>query len=95
MLDFDRVSFSFSGRRDTFELLRDVSFSCKEDEIVAVIGPSRCGKSTLLSLAIALRTPTRGEVRVNGASGARAGSSTWHAVSADNSASLALGGRER
>jgi NitT/TauT family transport system ATP-binding protein len=66
MLDFDRVSFSFSGRRDTVEVLRDVSFSCKEDEIVAVIGPSGCGKSTLLSLATALRTPTRGEVRVNG-----------------------------
>jgi NitT/TauT family transport system ATP-binding protein len=66
MLEFDRVSFSFPGRRDSVEVLKDVSFSCKEDEIVAVIGPSGCGKSTLLSLATGLRTPTQGEVRVDG-----------------------------
>jgi NitT/TauT family transport system ATP-binding protein len=65
MLDFDHVSFSFPGRRETVEVLRDVSFSCKEDEIVAVIGPSGCGKSTLLSLATGLRMPTRGEVRID------------------------------
>jgi NitT/TauT family transport system ATP-binding protein len=47
-------------------VLHDVSFSCKEDEIVAVIGPSGCGKSTLLSLAVGLRKPTAGQVLVDG-----------------------------
>jgi NitT/TauT family transport system ATP-binding protein len=65
MLEFDHVSFSFPGRRESVEVLKDVSFSCREDEIVAVIGPSGCGKSTLLSLATGLRTPTDGEVRVD------------------------------
>ena len=51
MLEFRNISFSFPGRRNEVEVLRDVSFSCKADEIVAVIGPSGCGKSTLLSLA--------------------------------------------
>jgi NitT/TauT family transport system ATP-binding protein len=66
MLEFRNVSFSFPGRRGRVDVLHDVSFSCKEDEIVAVIGPSGCGKSTLLSLAVGLRKPTAGEVLVDG-----------------------------
>ncbi len=66
MLEFRNISFSFPGRRGAVEVLRDVSFSCKEDEIVAVVGPSGCGKSTLLSLAIGLRKPTAGEVLIDG-----------------------------
>lgn len=66
MLEFRNISFSFPGRRGPVEVLRDVSFACKEDEIVAVVGPSGCGKSTLLSLAIGLRKPTSGEVLVDG-----------------------------
>jgi len=66
MLEFRNISFSFPGRRDAVEVLRDVSFSCKEDEIVAVVGPSGCGKSTLLSLAIGLRKPGAGEVLIDG-----------------------------
>jgi NitT/TauT family transport system ATP-binding protein len=64
MLDCRNVSYSFPGRRGPIEALRDVTFSCKEDEIVAVIGPSGCGKSTLLSLANGLRMPTSGQVLV-------------------------------
>jgi NitT/TauT family transport system ATP-binding protein len=66
MLEFRNISFAFPGRRSTVEVLHDVSFSCREDEIVAVIGPSGCGKSTLLSLATGLRKPTAGEVLVDG-----------------------------
>jgi NitT/TauT family transport system ATP-binding protein len=66
MLEFRNVSFSFAGRREAVEVLRNVSFACGEDEIVAVIGPSGCGKSTLLSLATGLRTPSGGEVVIAG-----------------------------
>jgi NitT/TauT family transport system ATP-binding protein len=66
MLEFRNISFSFPGRRGPIEVLRDVSFSCKADEIVAVVGPSGCGKSTLLSLAIGLRKPTAGDMLVDG-----------------------------
>jgi len=66
MLEFRNISFSFPGRRGAVEVLRDVSFCCKEDEIVAVVGPSGCGKSTLLSLAISLRKPSAGEVLIDG-----------------------------
>jgi NitT/TauT family transport system ATP-binding protein len=66
MLEFRNISFSFPGRRGAIEVLRDVAFTCGEDEIVAVIGPSGCGKSTLLSLATGLRTPTSGDVFIDG-----------------------------
>lgn len=66
MLEFRNVSFSFAGRRGDVDVLRDISFTCGEDEIVAVIGPSGCGKSTLLSLASGLRTPSSGEVLLDG-----------------------------
>jgi len=66
VLEFRNVGFSFAGRREPIEVLHNVSFACGEDEIVAVIGPSGCGKSTLLSLANGLRTPTAGEVLVDG-----------------------------
>ena len=66
MLEFRNISFSFPGRRGSIDVLRDVSFSCGQDEIVAVIGPSGCGKSTLLSLATGLRTPTSGDVLIDG-----------------------------
>jgi NitT/TauT family transport system ATP-binding protein len=66
MLEFRNVSYSFTGRRDSVEVLKNVSFSCKEDEIVAVIGPSGCGKSTLLSLASGLRAPHSGEIVLDG-----------------------------
>ena len=66
MLEFRNISFSFPGRRGAIDVLRDVSFTCGQDEIVAVIGPSGCGKSTLLSLATGLRTPTSGDVFIDG-----------------------------
>jgi NitT/TauT family transport system ATP-binding protein len=66
LLEFRNVSFSFAGRRGDVDVLRDISFTCGQDEIVAVIGPSGCGKSTLLSLASGLRTPSRGEVLLDG-----------------------------
>lgn len=66
MLEFRNISFSFSGRRGAVEVLHDISFTCKEDEIVAVVGPSGCGKSTLLSLATGLRKPSAGEVLIDG-----------------------------
>lgn len=56
------MSFSFSGSRETAEVLHDISFTCAPDEIVAVVGPSGCGKSTLLSLASGLRIPSSGRV---------------------------------
>jgi ATP-binding cassette subfamily B protein len=59
------VSFSYSGdRRDL--VLRDVSLTAKQGSIVALVGPSGGGKSTLLKLLLGFYRPTAGELRIGG-----------------------------
>lgn len=47
-------------------IFRKVSFSVAPGECVALTGPSGCGKSTLLSLLLGLRSPTEGEILIDG-----------------------------
>jgi lipoprotein-releasing system ATP-binding protein len=61
------------GRGAGLELFRGLSFSVHAGELVAIVGESGAGKSSLLHLLAALDTPTAGEVwvgtrRVNGMS---------------------------
>src|ERR1700722_16038308 len=44
--------------------LDDVSFSVAAGEFVSIVGPSACGKSTLLRLIAGLDFPSSGELRV-------------------------------
>jgi putative ABC transport system ATP-binding protein len=55
------------GSGDTeVRALTDVSLTVAPGELVAVMGPSGCGNSTLLHLAGGLEDPTAGQVRVAG-----------------------------
>jgi len=61
-LDFDRVSFSY----DDTPVLRDVSFSAKKGEIVAFVGSSGAGKTTLVNLIPRFYEVTSGAIRLDG-----------------------------
>jgi ABC-type multidrug transport system fused ATPase/permease subunit len=63
-LSFERVEFSFVGRP---AVLRGVSLAVPAGGRVAVVGRSGGGKSTLLSLALALYRPSGGRVTLDGA----------------------------
>lgn len=64
---FDRVRKAFE-RPDggAFEAVRDLSFTIARGELVAVLGKTGCGKSTMFNLLAGLIQPSGGTVRVQG-----------------------------
>ena len=66
VLTLDGIQRRFRQGEATLEVLRDASLSLRPGEIVALVGPSGEGKSTLLHIAGLLERPDSGEVRVDG-----------------------------
>jgi NitT/TauT family transport system ATP-binding protein len=66
MLELAGVSKTYRSRGGTVEALRDVSFSVRRGEFVAILGRSGCGKSTLLKMAAGVTSITAGTIRVAG-----------------------------
>jgi NitT/TauT family transport system ATP-binding protein len=63
---FERVSKSFA-RRDgdaAFEAVRDLSFTVGRGELVAILGKTGCGKSTMFNLIAGLLRPSAGRIAV-------------------------------
>ena len=52
--------------RDSGDVLRDVSFEVAPGSMVALVGPSGAGKTTITQLVARLYDPTSGSVRING-----------------------------
>ena len=63
-IDFRDVSFSYPGQSEP--ALRNLSFSIKPGEKVAILGRIGCGKTTLEKLILGLYQPTEGAVLVDG-----------------------------
>jgi ATP-binding cassette, subfamily B, bacterial len=59
-------SVAVGDRRGSGPVLRDVSFSVEPGSLVALVGPSGAGKTTITGLVARLYDPTSGVVRVNG-----------------------------
>ena len=62
-LRFDHVGFSWP---DGSRVLDDLSFSVGPGEVVALVGATGSGKTTLCELAVRLMDPTAGSVQVGG-----------------------------
>lgn len=60
---FDHVRFSYDGERD---VLRDVSFTARQGEVTAIIGPSGEGKTTAAKLAARFWDLDSGRITVGG-----------------------------
>ena len=51
---------------DTKEAVRDISFKVNENEIIGILGPNGCGKTTTIGMILGLLKPTKGRVLING-----------------------------
>ena len=52
--------------QDEFWALKDISFSVKKNEKLAILGPNGSGKSTLLKMLNGIYLPNQGEIQING-----------------------------
>lgn len=52
--------------KDEFWALKDVSFTIKKNEKLAILGPNGSGKSTLLKMLNGIYMPDEGEIRIDG-----------------------------
>ena len=51
---------------DSKEAVRSISFKVNENEIIGILGPNGCGKTTTIGMILGLLKPTKGKVLING-----------------------------
>lgn len=65
-IDVENLCVKYKTPNQTFEALKDLSFSVKSGEFVSIVGASGCGKSTFLSVLEGLLKPTSGRILIDG-----------------------------
>jgi ATP-binding cassette subfamily B protein len=63
-IEFRNVSFHYPGTKDY--TLKDLSFTIRPGQSVALVGKNRAGKTTLVKLLVRLYDPTEGEILLEG-----------------------------
>ncbi len=62
LVSVNNLSKNFSS----FEAVKKISFSINQSEILGLLGPNGCGKTTTIGMMLGLLKPTSGEVIING-----------------------------
>ena len=62
-IEFDHVSFSYATGG---EVLSDISFKCEAGKMLALVGPTGVGKTTLTQLISRFYEPTSGRILIDG-----------------------------
>ena len=65
-LEMKNVSKTFYTEIGALDVLENITFNLNEGEIIAIVGQSVSGKSTLLNIISKLIEPTEGEIYVDG-----------------------------
>ena len=51
---------------NTKEAVKDISFKVNQNEIIGILGPNGCGKTTTIGMILGLLKPSKGKVLING-----------------------------
>ena len=62
---FENVTFRYHGN-GSVNILENLSFTIKPGQMVALVGRSGCGKTTLSKLVLGLHLPTDGQILIDG-----------------------------
>lgn len=66
MIRFEKITKSYKMGKYEFQALHGVSFEIDKNELVAIVGPSGTGKSTIMHIMGLLDSPTSGEYYLDG-----------------------------
>ncbi|MBQ4150476.1 MAG: ABC transporter ATP-binding protein [Clostridia bacterium] len=61
-ITFDSVYFSYTPEK---KLIENFNFSAKHGERIAIVGPTGCGKTTLINLLMRFYNPTSGKILID------------------------------
>ena len=62
-IEFEHVSFSYETGD---EVLKDISFRCEAGKMLALVGPTGVGKTTITKLISRFYQPTEGKIKIDG-----------------------------
>ncbi len=48
------------------EAVKNINFKIKENQIIGLLGPNGCGKTTTIGMLLGLLKPTKGEIKISG-----------------------------
>ena len=48
------------------EAVKNINFEIKKNEILGLLGPNGCGKTTTIAMMLGLLKPTTGQILING-----------------------------
>ena len=57
---------NLSKSYDSKDAVKNISFSIKENEIIGLLGPNGCGKTTTIGMLLGLLKPSSGQIFING-----------------------------
>ncbi len=57
---------NLSKTYDSKEAVQNISFKVNKNEIIGILGPNGCGKTTTIGMILGLLKPTQGRVLING-----------------------------